>query len=72
MTAIRIVHTDQEIGGVTQVELYFDTEFQASWNKLDQELSKGDNAKINSMMRRAIDYGEDRMKQKMRDLLGCK
>ena len=72
MTAIKIVHTDQEIGGVGQVELYFDTEFQASWNKLDQELSKGDNAKINSMMRRAIDYGENRMKQKMRDLLGCR
>lgn len=72
MTAIRIVHTDQEIAGVPQVELYFDNEFQASWNKLDAEFSRGDTSKINSMMRRAIEYGEDRMKQKMRDLLGCR
>jgi len=70
MSTIKVVQSDQEIAGVKQVELYLDGDFECSWNTFHTELNSSDLAKIQNMVRRGIDHGEEVMKKKLRDLIG--
>ncbi len=72
MSTIKVVQSDQEIAGVKQVELYLDGDFECSWNTFHTELNSSDLAKIQNMVNRGIKHGEDKMREKIRDLLGCK